>query len=247
MTDEKRITDLINLRIISKTEKVFLEETTLLRKSTNFMRRVTIIANKAIASFDEQPNLRAVMDLFCRNRDIVHFSIVCMINGGYSETKILSRVAMENFLLIRLFNMKPNLAKYWFSNPEEFRKDWKPEEIRKTVFAKFPRRTRSYSEFYGLLCDYSHPSFEGWIELMKKVDSKVFIGCRPEFNADYASECIGLIYFIIMQSIKGFEDAFKEWFTKELLSEANLLMPKINEMISRHFEVRKYDKRKMIS
>jgi hypothetical protein len=90
---EKRATDLINMNIIKKTEEVFPEELVVLRGSTNFMRRITKITENAVESFQKNPNLRAVLDLFCRNRELVHFSIVCMVNGGYAETKILSRVA----------------------------------------------------------------------------------------------------------------------------------------------------------
>ncbi|MCJ7559042.1 hypothetical protein MUO79_00290 [Candidatus Bathyarchaeota archaeon] len=145
---EKRETDLINLKIIARTEKVFLEETTLLRASTNFMRRVTRVADNASSHFDTQPSLRAIMDLFCRNRELVHFSIVCMVNGGYPETKILSRVAMENFLLMRLFNLRPALANDWFSDPAKFRAKWAPGKVRKAVFANIPSRAKSYEEFY---------------------------------------------------------------------------------------------------
>jgi len=90
---EKRITDLVNLNIMNETQQIFPEEVTTLLATTNFMRRITKVANKALPYFDEQPSLRAVMGLFCRNRELAHFSIVCMLNAGYCETKILSRVA----------------------------------------------------------------------------------------------------------------------------------------------------------
>jgi hypothetical protein len=243
--NEKRVTDLINLHILDKTERVFPEETILLRAGLNFMRRVTAVSNQAVAQYDKHPNLRAVLDLFCRNRDLVHFSIVCMVNGGYAETKILSRVALENFLLIRLFNLQPSLAEDWFSDPDGFRKKWRAEKIRKAVFKDIPKRIDSYSQFYWLLCDYTHPSFRGWIELMKKKENGIYIGYCPAFNPDYASECMGFVCWIIIQSLKGYLDAFKEWLTKGLVLEANRLMPKIHEIVTRHFEVRVYDKRKI--
>lgn len=119
---EKRETDLINLRIIKKTEDVFREETIILRASTNFMRRLTKSSREALPHFDKQPNLRAIMELFCRNRELAHFSIVCIVNAGYAETKILSRVSMENFLLMRLFAIRPVLASTWISVPREIQK-----------------------------------------------------------------------------------------------------------------------------
>jgi len=244
---DKRITDLVNRNIMEKTKQAFPEEIKLLLKSTNFMRRVTKVAGVAIPYFDKQPTLRAVMDLFCRNRELVHFSTVCLLNGGYAETKILSRAATENYLLIRLFNLRPEIAEHWFSNPEAFRKEWRPEVIRKTVFDKSPNKIEGYTKYYGVLCDYSHPSFKGWIEQMKRINNCVSIGCAPEFNADYASECIGLMCFTIIQSVKGFRIAFEQWYTQELRSEEDILAKKLLEMVYRHFEVRFYDKKKMIS
>jgi hypothetical protein len=230
-----------------KTEGIFPDEIRLLLKSTNYMRRVTRVAEVAIPTFDKQPYLRAVMDLFCRNRELSHFSVVCLLNGGYAETKILSRVAMENYLLIRLFNLKPELSELWFSNPEAFRKQWEPKKIRKTLFGNSPTKLEGYQKHYSALCDYSHPSFKGWIELMKRVDDSILIASSPEFNADYASECIGLIFYAVIQSVKGFRVAFEQWYTQELRLEEDTLMKKVFEMVTRYFEVRLYDKKKMTS
>lgn len=243
---EKREADLINLRIIKKTEKIFPDEIIVLRATTNFMRRLTKISSMAIATFDKQQNLRAIMELFCRNRELTHFSIVCMVNGGYSETKVLSRVATENFLLMRLFAIQPDIANVWFSNPEQFRKKWTPNVIRKTVFSDIPERAKSYETFYWLLCDYTHPSFKGWYEIFKEKNGGVFIGACPEFNPNYASECIGLICFVSLQTIRAYAEVFEEWLDNNLLIETNKLMPKLYEIMTRHFEVRTYDKKKLL-
>ena len=89
------------------------------------------------------------MELFCRNRELTHFSIVCMVNAGYSETKILSRVAIENVLLMRLFAINPNIADIWFSDPDKFRKEWKPKTVRKAVFAKVSEREKIMKNSIG--------------------------------------------------------------------------------------------------
>jgi hypothetical protein len=243
---EKRETDLINLKIIGQTEKVFPEEIIILRATTNFMRRLTKVANQALPYFDQQPSLRAVMELFCRNRELTHFSIVCIVNAGYSETKILSRVAIENFMLMRLFSAMPDVAHTWFSDPEKFRKDWTPKKIRQTVFSKVPKRATSYDAFYWLLCDYSHPSFKGWYEIFKRQNERVLIGARPEFNAEYSSECIGLVSFVSLQSVKIYVDFFKAFFDENMLNEINSLMPKLFEIVTRHFEVRTYHKETLL-
>jgi hypothetical protein len=145
---KKRETDLINLKIIKQTELIFPDETLLLRASTNFMRGITTVANEALPFFDKKPSLRAVMELFCRNRELTHFSIVCMVNAGYSETKILTRVGIENMMLMRLFSVVPDVADTWFADPEKFRKEWTPRKIRQTVFSNVPKREKNYETFY---------------------------------------------------------------------------------------------------
>ena len=205
---------MINLGIIKKTEQIFPEETMILRASTNLMRRLTKCSAKAVSYFESQPNLRAIMELFCRNRELSHFSIVCMVNAGYAETKI-SRVALENFLLMRLFQKKPELSILWLSNPKQFKKKWSPEKVRKEVFIQKPERALNYAKFYWLLCDYTHPSFNGWYEIFKSINNQTCIGSRPEFNSDFSSESIGLICFSIIQSVKVYADAFRPWMEEK--------------------------------
>jgi len=97
-----------------------------------------------------------------------------------------------------------------------------------------------------MLCEYSHPSFKGWSELMTKKEDTIYISSRPEFISDYASECIGYISWIALQSINGFIDAFKNLLDEDMIKETNKLRPKILEMVTRHFEVRIYNKKMMM-
>lgn len=230
----KRETDLIDLKIVNLTEKVFPDETKLMLASTNLMRRVTRISKDAIKEFSVKPDLSAVMNLFARNRSLIHFSIVCLMNGGYAPTKVLSRVALENILCMRLFNKKPNLAKEWSENPERFRKKWTPKKIRDELFPRDSSLWKAYTEFYWKLCDYAHPSSKGWSEQI----SEKGILWHPIFNEDYASECIGLIFFTIVQSFQQFTNSFKKWFTPKLVKEINEVLTQDSQMVRRHFQVR---------
>ena len=186
MSARRRETDLINVHIVDRTEEVFPHEIKLMLASTNLMRRVTTISKEAIKEFSTKPNLSAVMNLFARNRSLVHFSTVCLMNGGYAPTKVLSRVSLENILCMRLFNKKTDLAKEWFEDPEEFRREWTPERIRGELFSKGSRLWKAYRKIYGNLCNYTHPSFKGWSE---QVSDKSILW-HPVFSPDYASECI---------------------------------------------------------
>lgn len=233
---------------MDETRKSFPEEITSLLATTNFMRRITKVANKALPYFDEQPSLRAVMDLFCRNRELAHFSTVCMLNAGYCETKILSRVAFENLSLMRLFRIRPNIANVWFSDPAKFRKEWSPEAIRKAVFSKDQKHQKAYNSFYWMLCDYTHPSFRGWFEIFKRQTNQTLIGAKPEFNPMYTSECIGLICFIALQSTDVYIKFFQVWLDENILNEANnVLIPKVLEIVNRHFKgIQEYDKSSLL-
>jgi hypothetical protein len=237
MDPQKRETDLINMSIVKRTWAVFPEEEKLFCASTNLMRRTTGISKDAVTGFDKKPNLSAVMNLFARNRELVHFSLVCTMNGGYAPTKILLRTALENALCMRLFNEKPDLAKEWFANPKQFYSNWTPQKIRNTLFPKESSLRKAYNKFYWRLCDYTHPSFRGWAEQLGNGG----IRWRPIFNPDYASECFGLIFFIIVHSFKQFTNklAFQKWLPERLTKEINKLLLRDAQMVRRHFQIRR--------
>jgi len=111
------------------------------------------------------------------------------------------------------------------------------------VFSKIPEQLAGYDSFYRLLCDYVHPSSKGWFEIFKRQTTSVVIGAKPEFNPEYASECIGLICFIALQSIDVYVKFFQKWFDVNSLNEANnILMPKVLDIVRKHFEgVRAYN------
>lgn len=232
----KRETDLINMHIVRRTWNVFPEEERLILASTNLMRRMTSISKEAVAEMKSQAALSAVMNLFARNRELVHFAVVCLMNGGYASTKVLSRAALENALYMRLFNKKPHLAKKWFTNPDKFRDNWTPQRVRDALFKKGTRLWDSYNRFYWKLCNYSHPSFKGWGELTH--ETKGILWC-PVFNKDYADECIGLVFFIILQSLPPFINTFRKWLPRKLIEELNNVGQKDSQMLRRHFQVRK--------
>jgi len=235
---EKRETALIDRGIMKRTEQVFPEEIRLILASTNLMRRVTHISKDAVGEFSTNPVLPAIMNLFARNRELIHFSTVCLLNGGYASSKVLVRVGLENALYMRLFRKNDALARDWFSDSERFRRKWAPKRIRRELFQTNPTLWKSYSEFYWVLSNYSHPSFKGWSEQI--IERSIF--WHPVFNADYASECMGLIFFIIVQSFEQFAQVFKKWIPDRMVAEINSLLPKDSQMVRRHFVVIKNGK-----
>jgi len=234
----KRETNLINMQIVNYAQRVFPEEMRLILATTNLMRRITSISKHTIEEFPKNPRLPAIMNLFCRNRELVHFATVCLVNGGYASSKVLMRVGLENSLCMRLFNKRADLAKEWLSNPEQFGKEWTPKKIREELFPKGSRLWKAYNVFYGELCNYAHPSFKGWSEQTYGKN----ILWRPVFNADFASECIGLIFFIMVHSFDCLTKPFKQWFTDSMIKEINELLHKDSQMVRRHFQVQKEGK-----
>jgi hypothetical protein len=226
---------LIHKGIINYTKKVFPEEITLILATTNLMRRMTSVSKDAIGEFSKDPRLPAVMNLFCRNRELVHFSTVCLMNAGYAPAKILLRVGLENALSMHLFSKRADLAKQWLSKPEQFRKKWQAGDIRKELFSDNPQLLQAHRVFYSELCDYVHPSLKGWRE---QIDEKG-IAWRPVLNADYASECIGLTFFVMFHSVMRFDDSFRRWLSEDFVAEVNNLLMKDSQMVKRHFRLQK--------
>jgi hypothetical protein len=220
---------------MNQTEKIFPEELTLILATTNLMRRVTSISKNLREEFSRDPRLATIMTLFCRNRELAHFAMVCLMNGGYAPSKVLIRVGLENSLCMRLFVKRGDLAKEWLSNPKRFGKTWFPTKIRDELFPKDSSLEKSYKEFYEELCNYTHPNFKGWSE---QFYGKTILW-HPVFDPDYASECIGLIFFIMVHSFMQFTTTFRQWLPNNLIAEVNRLLPKDSQMVRRHFRVQK--------
>lgn len=62
---------------------------------------------------------------------------------------------------------------------------------------------------YGELCNYSHPNYVGWQELMADEDEKENLLESPEFVAENAEIAIGLTIFYIQLSFKTYVETFK--------------------------------------
>lgn len=212
------------------------------------MRRVTKISPNQVSLLSSEPHLGPSVDLFCRSRELLHFSIVCLVNGGYAEAKILLRAAFENAQLIKLFAIKPDLAKEWIFEPEKFKNQWTPSKVRRTVVSQEANlEVRNGSDrIYANFCEYTHPSFNGWMELLRKQDNTILISAIPEFNAEYASECIGLICFLMIETLGAYFTVYIKYLSNETCEEAKKLLPKIYEIVIRHFQLRTYNKKLLL-
>jgi hypothetical protein len=55
----------------------------------------------------------------------------------------------------------------------------------------------------------------------------VLISAIPEFNAVYASECIGLIFFMMVESLGAYLSIHIKYLRRETREEAPKLIPEI--------------------
>jgi hypothetical protein len=229
---EKRITTLLDGRIQKMTGQLFPDAIKAILANSNLMRRATDPNNY-------NPDVRklahgsATFLLFSRNRELIHFSAVCLLHGGYSSVKVLVRAAYENGLYMRLFNKMPRLAEEWFKDTEKFRRTWRIGIAQQELFQKSSSLCNSHAKFYGELCKYAHPSSEGWREQLR--DGGVL--WRPMFNADNAEESIGLVFYVIVQTWKTFLAAMEKQISKEFLPEIYRRMMNNEGMLERHFVV----------
>lgn len=237
---EKRITTLLDERIRKRTEQVFPDGIKSILANTNLMRRATDPKTHH-PDLTKSAHGGATFLLFSRNRELIHFSTVCLLHGGYSSVKVLVRAAYESGLYMRLFNKMPDLAEEWFRDTEKFRGKWGMGKTQETLFLKGSSLYNSHKKFYGELCKYAHPSFEGWRE--QRYGSNVL--WRPWFNAENAEESIGLVFYVIAQTWIAFLAAMEKQISKDFLHEINSQKKNIGEMLERHFVV--YTKTKDIN
>jgi hypothetical protein len=229
---EKRITTLLDEKIRKKTEQVFPDGIKSILANINLMRRATDPKNLN-PDVTETAYVGAIFLLFSRNRELIHFSTVCLLHGGYSSVKVLVRAAYEGGLYMRLFNKMPNLAGEWFKDTEKFRKKWGIDTAQQELFQKGSRLYKSHRKLYGELCKYAHPSSEGWRE--QRYGSKVL--WRPWFKAENAEESIGLIFYVIVQTWLAFLATIEKQIGKDFLPEIYTRLQNNGGMLARHFVV----------
>jgi hypothetical protein len=213
---------------IKYTKSVFPEETKLIEFGLALMWRFTDITNETVNIQKDKPNVVANQNLFGRNRQLLLNAYYCLLSSSYGTCAVLLRTVLENNNLMRLFNKEPKYAFIWFSKErrskfpikiqKQYDTDVKESELKlnpfptmKELFSENPNKNvqKDYERMYGELCNYSHPNYWGWQELMADKGEKELLLETPEFVAHNAEIAIGLTLFYTQLSFKTFVETFK--------------------------------------
>ena len=213
---------------LKMTKGVFPEETLHLEVGLALMRDLTQITEEAVKEYPKKPNLFTNHNLFARNRQLLLNAYVSLLFSSYGTQFVILRTVLENNNLMRLFNKNPQYSFEWLSKeiqnrfPPETRlkygksgkhdREFKPTFVRENVFDVLGKeKVRSdIKEFYDQLCNYTHPNFLGWREIVIKQPEEVEIILNmPRFQEATADSAVGIALFLTQATFKSFVDTFK--------------------------------------
>lgn len=212
---------------LKKTKGVFPEEIQLIEFGLVLMRDVTQITKGTVEVYPKKPNLYTNHNLFARNRQLLLNAYLCLLFSSYGTEFVLLRTVLENNNLMRLFNKNPQLAFDWL--PIEKQKQFAVET--QLIYGKSGNHDKKYGfspvadlifedirkakvkaeiwKFYGELCNYTHPNFVGWQELMGQVGEVGVIQNMPLFSSQNCENATGMVLFLMQMSFKTFVETFK--------------------------------------
>lgn len=212
---------------IKKTKIAFPQETQSLECGLALMFDLTQAINETIGEMTK-PQLYTNMNLFARNRQLLLNAYFCFLCSNYGTQFVILRVVFENNNLMRLFKLHPQYAFEWL--PSEKQKTFSPEiqleygksgikgkkfgtsgvmgEIFKNGKQNVEKRTK---KTYDELCNYTHPNFKGWRELMGVRGGSEVVLNMPAFWEENALTAIGITLYMMQLSFKTFVETFRDY------------------------------------
>jgi hypothetical protein len=191
------------------------------------MFKLTTISKDACKEYPSQPNLFTNHNLFARNRQLLLHAYISFLSASYGTEFVLLRTVLENNNLMRLFNKNPENAFNWL--PQEVQKRFSTET--QTKFGKSGKHDENYGPFpvvgevfddstkakvkhdvgklYGQLCNYTHPNFMGWHELVTQKGEVEMIQRPPSFSPFNGETSVGLLLFLMQLTFKSYVETFK--------------------------------------
>ena len=215
------------MKNIVNTKKVFPEETKLLEYGLALMWNAENILRKSYKDFETKPDLFANANLFGRNRELLLNAYFCMLEANYGTQSVILRTVLENNNLMRLFNKEMKYAFEWLPKERQMKfpldiqkkyygckenREYKPFQVREVIFEDNEIVKYGVGNFYNCLCDYAHPNFSGWQEIMGKRGEQEVLVDLPTLSGENASEVLKLTLYMFQLSIKTFYDTFKPYF-----------------------------------
>jgi hypothetical protein len=213
---------------VKKTKSVFPELTLMMEYGLALMFDLTEDVNEAVRKSAE-PNLYANRSLFARNRQLLLNAYFCFLCSNYGTQFVILRTVLENNNLMRLFNLHPQYAYWWLSSEKQkrfppqiqakydksgkydmvFKNWWVRDELFKEI--KKERVAKGIKKIYGELCEYTHPNFRGWHELMGSLGTEEQLLRMPAFSGGNAYEIIGLSLWLVQMSFKALVETFGDF------------------------------------
>ncbi len=195
------------------------------------MRNLTKVAHKAVSEYPIKPNLYTNHNLFSRNRQLLLNAYTSLLFSSYGTEFVILRTVLENNNLMRMFNKNPQFAYEWlpqilqnrfpnktkakFGVTGKFERKFKPEFVRDKVFGgEGKEKVKDDIEiFYSELCNYTHPNFNGWKELVfREENSPEMIQNMPRFQDDTAEMSIGVALFSMQTTFKAIVETFRGYW-----------------------------------
>lgn len=212
---------------LKTTKGVFPEETRVIEHGLDLMYKISSISQEACKEYLDNPNFYANHNLFARNRQLLLQAYLSCLSASYGTEFVILRTVLENNNLMRLFNKEPQKAYDWL--PEELQKRFSPNTQAKygssgmhdetydpypvvgSIFNSQDQRIvkKDVSKLYGQLCNYSHPNFAGWQELISQQGEVELIQKLPVFSPFNAETSVGLMLFTMQLTFKSYVETFK--------------------------------------
>lgn len=212
---------------LKKNKAVFPEEVNQIENGLLLIRNLTKITKEASNQYPEKPNFSANHELFARNRELLLNAYVSLLFSSYGTQFVILRTVLENNNLMRLFNKKPQFAFNWLplNRQQMFRKNvrskfgkvgkhdetYSASDVRNYVFDSQEKLKvrKDIKKLYVQLCDYTHPNYAGWKELIIYKEKQEFLLNVPTFSLPSSESAFGLYLFMMQLTLKAFAETFE--------------------------------------
>ncbi len=129
---------------------------------------------------------------------------------------------------MRLFNSNPKCAFEWLPKEQQMKfsveaqrkyddgvekKTFDPFCVMKEVFDEIKQKKvkKDIARIYGQLCNYTHPNFLGWQEIMGMQETKEVLLASPALVAENADGAMKITLYLIQLSFKTFVETFRDY------------------------------------
>jgi hypothetical protein len=166
--------------------------------------------------------------LFARNLILLLSAYQAALTGLYGTARTLMRVVLENALLMRYFESKPEEAEKWTKDAEWYL-NHRPKVIRNTLFRDKSKLLEDYRNAYSAFSSYVHPSNRGWEEIIApRGNGMVFIRYDPDYDENLSANVLNYLMLLSKLTLKPILTSFISEINESRLREVPELQKKID-------------------